>query len=363
VEPQKSNWPGTYLDGQSAARHPVTVAILTSGLRFTLEDGRTMLWPYEEIKQASGAHAGEHVRFEKGGELGESLTIPDGAFLGALEVYAPEARFHAPAGPGKTVAVALASVVGLVAAVAGVYVWGIPSLAGFAADRVPVSWEDKLGEIVVAQMVEESERLDDPVRQAAVERIVETLVPKGSSKYTYRVTLAKNDQVNAFAAPGGHLVIYTGLLSKTRKAEELAGVLAHEIQHVENRHVTRGMLRQAGFQLILTALTGDAGQLGQVLGAAGSLGVLGYQRGDEAEADREGMRLMQAARLDPTGMVGVFEILQEQDTDLPGVFEYLSSHPATDARLSEMKKLAKKAHYEPVALLPDVDWKAIRATP
>lgn len=362
MEPQKSNWPGTYLDGQSAARHPASVAILTSGLRFTLEDGRTMLWPYDQIKQVSGAHAGEHVRFEKGGELGESLTVPDGAFLAALKLYAPEARFDAPAGPGKTVAIALASVVGLVAAAAGVYLWGIPGLAGYAADRVPVAWEEKLGELVVSNMVEDAERLSDPASQAAVERIVQTLVPKGSSRYTYRVTIAKNQQVNAFAAPGGHLVIHTGLMSKTRNAEELAGVLAHEIQHVENRHVTRGMLRQAGFQLILTALTGDAGQLGQVIGAAGSLGVLGYQRGDEAEADREGMQLMQAAKLDPAGMVGVFEILQAEDTELPGVFEYLSSHPATDARLNEMKQMAKKATYEPVALLPDVDWKSIRAT-
>lgn len=354
------HWQGTYLDGRSAARHPAVVSILARGLRLQLEDGRTLFWEYEAVRQVSGGHAGEQARFEKGGELPEILAIATPGFLSALAAQAPEARFHQPRSGGFKLSTGLAAVGALVGGAALIYLWGLPTLAEVAARSVPIAWEEKLGEAVAHKMVDDQAAKVSPETVAAVERIVKTLVPPGSSRYTYRVRVVKNDDVNAFAAPGGYIVVYTGLLEKTRTPEELAGVLAHEIQHVEKRHTTRGLLRQVSFQLLISALTGDTGQLGQVLGAAGTLGTLGYQRGDEAEADREGMALMQRAKLDPSGMVGVFEILAREGGDMPRGFEYLSSHPATEGRLAEMKKLAAKATYEPVPLLGDVDWRSVR---
>lgn len=348
------------MDGRSAARHPAVVSILARGLSFRLQDGRTLFWPYEEIRQVSGGHAGEQARFEKGGELPEMLAVATPGFLSALARQAPDARPQKPQSGTFKLSTGLAAVGALVGGAAVIYLWGLPFVAEVATRSVPIAWEEKLGRAVVHKLVDDKAPPVSPQTVAAVERIVGTLMPPGRSKYTYRVKVTKNDDVNAFAAPGGYIVVNTGLLEKTRNAEELAGVLAHEIQHVEKRHTTRGLLRQLSLQLLISALTGDTGQLGQVLGAAGTLGTLGYQRGDEAEADREGMALMQQARLDPKGMVGVFELLAREGNDMPRGLEYLSSHPATGERMAEMKRLAAKATYAPVPLLGELDWRRVR---
>jgi predicted Zn-dependent protease len=289
-----------------------------------------------------------------------TLVVSAPGFLAALREHAPEARFQAPVagkGLGLRIAGSLASTAALVAAF---YVWGIPVVAEVAAARVPIAWEEKLGQVVVDQLAPPAERCTDPQAQAAAEAIVARLAAARPSPYHYKVAIARNEQINAFAAPGGYVVVFTGLLKKTKRPEELAGVLAHELQHVQRRHTTKALLRQASMQLLLSALTGDMGQVGQALGIAGTVGTLGYQRADEAEADREGMRILQAARLDGQGMIEAFEMLRREadapsHARLPG---FLSTHPDTGDRIAALRRLVREAHGAPRPFAPAIDWEA-----
>ena len=112
--------------------------------------------------------------------------------------------------------------------------------------------------------------------------------------------------INAFAAPGGQVVILRGLLEKTASPEQLAGVLAHELQHVYQRHTTRAILEQTATTFLLSAISGDlSGGLAWGLEGARTLGSLHYSRTHEREADIEGLRMMQAARLDPAAMISL----------------------------------------------------------
>jgi predicted Zn-dependent protease len=227
---------------------------------------------------------------------------------------------------------------------------------------VPVSAEEKLGQLVVSQMggVPEKELLaKDPATYHALDAIVQTMAKAHPSPYTFRVTVAETEDVNAFAAPGGYVVVNRGLLKRTRRPEELAGVLAHEMQHVYQRHATRNLFRQLGIQAILTALTGDAGTLGTAVGMAGQFGGLSYQRRDEAEADAEGMKLVLAAKLDPKGMIAAYEMLDRDAPDVPEGLGFLSTHPGTKERIASLRGLAADARYEPMPLLPDLPWKQI----
>lgn len=356
----RKQWPATYYDGESAVPHELEVTLTPLGLAFWAPDGKSTLWPYAEVQQTAGQHAGEPVRFEHGGPLGRTLVIAEPGFLEALRaVSRKQGRFAGPLGQREALLAGGLALVALVGASVGLYRWGIPAIADVVAERVPIAWEEQLGKHVVESMVPESKRCTDKASVAALERIVTTLTANQQHRYTYRVAIARDSQVNAFAAPGGYVVVNTGLLEKARSPEEVAGVLAHEIQHVQQRHATKAILRQLSLQAILTAVTGDMGALGAVIGAAGELGTLGYARAAEEEADREGMRLMMAARLDPKGMIGMFETLQAATEETPGVLQVLSTHPDTAARIAKLKTQSASARYAPVPLLADLSWKGV----
>src|SRR5207302_1800985 len=102
--------------------------------------------------------------------------------------------------------------------------------------------------------------------------------------------------VNAFAVPGGQVVLLRGLVERTRTPEELAGVLAHELQHVIQRHATRLLLQHASTGLVLVAVSGDiTGAMAYGIESARMLGTLRYSRHLESEADVEGLRMLLAA--------------------------------------------------------------------
>jgi hypothetical protein len=128
------------------------------------------------------------------------------------------------------------------------------------------------------------------------------------------VIVANNPTVNALATPGGSIVVFRGLLERTENAEELAGVLAHEIQHVMHRHSTKAILRQASAGVLMAALVGDVSAVVAFgLQSARTLGDLRYSRQAELEADRDGARMLHAAAVDPAGMVSFFQAMQREE--------------------------------------------------
>jgi Zn-dependent protease with chaperone function len=351
-----------YLDGQTAARQPARVRPMATGLSIALADGRALWWRYAEIRQTQGAYAGEQVRFERGEGIGEALLVPDVGVLAALHRIASDSggRFHDPARRRQRVTLVALAGVAVVALVAGLYLWAIPALAGFLAGRVPVPWEERLGEAVVRELAGTACR--DPARVQAIDRIVARLVATSpGSPYTFRVLVVDRPAVNAFAAPGGHVVVYRGLIEQATRPEELAGVLAHELQHVLRRHVTRALFQQASTGLLLTALTGDVtGVVAYGLEAARMLGTLRYSRQAEEEADAEGLRMLAAAGIDGTGLVTFFESLAKREGSLPGALGYLSTHPSTADRIARLRALAAPARPGADPLLPPETWADLR---
>jgi predicted Zn-dependent protease len=137
-------------------------------------------------------------------------------------------------------------------------------------------------------------------------------------------------------------------------------VLAHEIQHVVQRHATRALFRESSIRVLIAALTGNANGLAQALNAAGKLGGVRYQRGDEEAADRDGMKMLQAARIDPSGLIGFFRRLAQEEQSGPRIPAYLSTHPQTADRIQRLERLATQAHYTPVKLLPGYPWEEMK---
>jgi predicted Zn-dependent protease len=360
----RTDWKGHYLDGRTAARQQVVIRLMRQGLQVSMENGVSFFWRYRDLRQTQGFYAGEQVRLEKGQEIPEVLLISDAAFLTDIRRLAPEltGHFHNPARRGTRAALTLLAALGAAAASAALYLWGIPATASVVASRVPVSWEERLGQVVVEQLAPPGKRCADPARARMLEEITATLTaPLPNTPYTFRVIVVNNPIVNALAAPGGYILVFRGLLERTRSPEELAGVLAHEFQHVLKRHATRALLQNVSSGLLVAALMGDAsGIMAFGLEGARTLGALRYSRQNEEEADAEGMRLLIQAGIDPAGMIAFFEVLQRGDRRGAALFQYLSTHPQTQERVKRLKLLAAQSQVKPVNLLPNYDWRDIR---
>jgi beta-barrel assembly-enhancing protease len=240
-----------------------------------------------------------------------------------------------------------------------VLIWlqAIPRLAAALAGQVPVAWEEHLGQQVSDGVIANTGECKDPRLRDALEEVVRRLSEAKPSPYHFRVRISRSEEVNAFAAPGGYIVVLRGLIEKADSPEEVAGVLGHEMEHVRQRHVTRGLMRSFTMYAVIGMLMGDPGTLGRIVQ---QMGALRFQREDEASADREGMRTVAAAGIDPAGMIGFFEKLSQQEGSSSSLPTYLSTHPDTKARLEELRRLAKNLKVRPRPLDSAGDWAALR---
>ena len=332
-------------------------------LEITIDTGATLHWPYHGIRQSQGAYEGEQVRLERGGEYPEMLVVENPKFLEDLHRVAPQLtrRFHSPMRRVVRWSIAVVTAISVVVLASALYFRALPAVAVIVASRVPPAWEAHLGERTVAHLVPPDRRCTDATVARAIQVIVTTLTASRPSPYTFRVVVVQSRVVNAFAAPGGFLVVNRGLLENTRTPEELAGVLAHEIQHVVHRHATKSIIEHAGLAVLVAAITGDpTGAAAIGVEAARTLAAARYTRAAEEEADREGLRLLLAAHVDPRGMISFFERLGESAGREPGVLAFLSTHPRTEDRVSALRAMADAAPPAGAPLLEADEWEALK---
>lgn len=229
-------------------------------------------------------------------------------------------------------------------------------LAGWVAGLVPLAQEQRLGDAVFqAQRAGGLQLIADGAAQRAVEAIGARLT--AGSRYTYRWHVAREPSLNAFAIPGGIVVVHSGLIAAAGSAHELAGVLAHEVEHVERRHSLKALLQQAGLRLAIGAVLGDFGIAGD---AAGRLSGLQFSRDNEREADALGLQRLYRCGIDPRGMLRLFAKLDaEAGGRAPPA--WLASHPPTPDRLQQLtRQIGERG---PPALRPlDIDWAAVQAS-
>jgi Zn-dependent protease with chaperone function len=163
-----------------------------------------------------------------------------------------------------------------------------------------------------------------------------------SDQYPIRVTVVKDSIVNAFALPGGHLVVYTGIIKKLENPEELIALLSHEASHVNQRHSLKSILSRLTSSFIISLFTKDISGLSRgLIDNVNMLRVLSYSRELETEADNEGMKLMLRNKVNPIGMKFLMEDLQKLHNDIPHDISFLSTHPLTEERIKNTESFLK----------------------
>lgn len=225
------------------------------------------------------------------------------------------------------------------------------SVGGGGFNLVSVDEEKQLGDKFAVEIEKQYKVVNDPEVQAYIERVGKKLltgVKKVEFPYTFKVVEDKS--INAFAIPGGHTYVNTGLIKAADNEDELAAVMAHEINHVVARHSTRQMTKQYGYQLLTGLLLGTQGDIAKMAADLfGKAGLLYYSREMESEADYLGVDTMYNAGYNPKGMVSFFEKLQSQAKSNPGsVAKFFSTHPPTQERIrdiqAEIAKLPPKTY-------------------
>lgn len=358
-------WHGVYLDGLSAKRRPITIQLAGEALHIRTSDGRSLRWLYHRIRQTQGSYEGEPVRLEYGAEPAQSLVVQEIAFLNALQEAAatPIGHVHDPRRRRLRLRLTVVSALALVPVIAGLYLWGIPAVANLLAPLVPLSWEERLGDSVLEHVAPTDLRCNDSIRSAKLEWILDRLssaVP--DSPYHLQLTVVDRSAINAFALPGGRIVVLRGLLEAADTPEQLAGVLAHELQHVYKRHSTRAVMEQVSTGLLIAAVTGDiTGTLASGIEGARVLGMLRYSRIHEEEADREGLRMLKAVGIDSAGMIAFYRMMEDEHTRRANTPSYLSTHPDTGDRIANLVMLAGPSPLHPTALLSGEEWNDVRS--
>ncbi len=203
---------------------------------------------------------------------------------------------------------------------------------------IPAEWEKQIGEYAFDNYLLSKKQINDVVVTGAVETILDRIDRYDNADLTYRVAVVDADMVNAFAFPGGYIIVTSGMIEQADAPEEIAAVLSHEIVHVLHRHGMRKLVRQAGLGILVSIVFGDISALSELIQLSSQLESLSFDRDLERDADQGGVKILQAAGISPQYMVSFFEKLHKVEDAVSGnIPEIFRTHPLTEERIQQLK--------------------------
>lgn len=340
-----------FYDGRTARAHEAEAAVEGDSLRI-LADGREIVWPVRDLE----------VEIEAGEARVSSRREPD------ARLVLPAADWSALAGSRlddrrrarrrKEIWLVGGLTATAVAVVLFVTV-GVPALSGPLARATPVSMERRMGANFEAQIGAVFPACEEPAAQAVLDRLGRRVAAGADSAFDIRVRAVDAPMVNAFALPGGAILVTGDLIRDAESPDELAAVIAHEVAHVEKRHVMQAVWRDLGVGMLLDLVVGGgtgAGQQAVLIG--GQLTSLRHDRAAELEADARGQALLHQAGLSSRGMAPFFARLARSSGSgrFEEAAEFINTHPASSRRV----RAAEAAGRAGAPALTEAEWLTVR---
>jgi beta-barrel assembly-enhancing protease len=208
-------------------------------------------------------------------------------------------------------------------------IWRYDDVLTWAANRVSIETENKMGEAVLASYNKQHAVIISGAAVDFVNKLGGELT--AGSHYHYQWLVVHDDAINAFAMPGGIVIVNTGLLKAADQPDEVAAVLAHEVQHVEQKHALKNMLNSAGVATVVMLVLGDANTA--MILVAHQISTQFFSRKVEAEADAKGLALLLKKNINGEGMATFFKKLAKLNPTQSDIPEWVSSHPDTKNRI------------------------------
>ncbi len=296
-------------DGKTSKRRDCEIEFHADKLKIRYIDEQqsplTTLWEISQISRLEVRTSSTNLKY--GEYPQEVLELSSQKDLDYIIGKYPDASFHKSTYNTFTTfgwKGLMALVFTLVALSMIFFFYGAPMLAEVFARTIPEEYETYIGRNVQQAYLQYLEV--DSSRSQLVQDFYELL--DYESNYNVQIVVVESDIANAFALPGGFIVVYSGILEIIEKEDELAALLAHEVSHINGRHSLRMLSRNLSTYLLISILTGDVGGFSSVIIENSHLiNNLSFSRTLEKEADISGMRLMIEANIDPQGMVDLFK--------------------------------------------------------
>jgi Zn-dependent protease with chaperone function len=358
---------GIFFDGLTAAHHDVVVELAPMTLRVHGSNGGVLAeWPYDQLETRSSPD--DVLRLGKAGNaMLARLEIKDPQLAAAIDERSMpvdrtrrvERRLRT-----KVIVWSFAATASLLL----VAVVGVPRIATELTPFIPYALERKLGAAVEAQArasldshhagaaFECGIAAKEQAGRAAFDKLMRQIEMAAALPLPLKVMVVRRRESNAITLPGGHILAFQGLVDEARTADELAGVIAHEVGHVAHRDGTRTVLQGAGLSLLFGMLLGDFVGGGAVIFAAKTILQTSYSREVEASADGYGVTLMTKVGGDPRALGTI--LTRIAGTTHPGP-KILADHPETRDRVAAIEAMAGSGPRRP--LLDQAEWAALKA--
>jgi len=339
---------GAFHDSLPNGRSSGTLEVSPVSVKFVCDHGEKEM-PVTGLQTELGGSA-NRMLFLKHSECEDWTFFTTDQKLMKHPVFAKDERM---AGARKSVSrtrwMSRASAMVLIGGIVAIFLslwWAKDPMASAVARKIPVEMEKKIGDTAFASHAPATKLIQDEEIMADFVILSKPLIEAiDSQRYTFEFYILEDSSLNAFALPGGKMAIHTGLILKAERPEEVLGVMAHELAHVELQHSMRNMVEMVGMYAVISALFGDVSGIAAILvNNAPFLLQMKFSRDHEREADEKGFEYLTHANIDPRGLMEFFEkIRQEHDAsgmpDMDGALSVLTTHPATDERIRNLNRL------------------------
>jgi len=355
-------YPARYADGRTAALYEVTVRLTANGLDIQERTTGAILasWPIRDIRKINDDPPGLlRLCLDSAEYNAARLTLLDPQVLFLLEKAG--ATLTVRHSSAKRLSVAAGTIL-LVLVLLSAGIWGWPKLADGIAGLLPENFEHQLGInskktiiAVLARLYSTKPTLcTAPDGVAALNKMVSRISAGFPVPIRFSADIVQVKMVNAFALPGGEIVVTSELIKFAESPEEVAAVLSHEMAHAIRHHPTRGMVRAAGYNILISLFFGS--NFGSSLGEA--ILTSAYTRDMETEADRLGLTALRDANIKKNGLTTFFKRLRDKEGDHAKILSLLSTHPSFEDRIVAADAIADRPNAGPA--LDPKEWEALR---
>jgi predicted Zn-dependent protease len=359
-----------FFDGETAHDRAVTVERIGNELHFSGDNTPLTRWSIAGLHPIDPPSPGQPFRLTHDSQKGSRLILRDETFINDLIT---SNRVLKGGYSFRHLGQVLGWTFGGLAVAVALGWFAMSFLPQQLAHLLPDSWRNRVGGQIVSSLVENAKKCETPAATGAWSAMIARLAEGKPNLPPISVSVYDIPIMNAFAAPGGKIVFTKELLQQAETPDEVVGVLAHEIGHVAHLHPEAQMVRLAGLQILISAISnGGSGEWAGNIAALAA--IFRYSREAEREADEYARATMQTASVDPMGLKHFFERVFKQKkgtsnsaqtpsatkpTTLERIGNIFSTHPGTEERIKDIQPLP--AGQVPVKVLSDEQWNALKA--
>jgi len=218
----------------------------------------------------------------------------------------------------------------------------------FRIEAIISKIEKELGELLFISLLESEKKIEDKYILESLDSISNKICHANKIDKV-EIHIFDNKEINAFALPNRHLIIYSGLILNCDNQEELIGVICHEIAHIEMKHTTKKLIKEIGIAFLISLTTGNFG--GQIISdAAKLLSSRAFDRSLEKEADIKAVNYMITAKVNPESFANFFYKISEKEHQLSKYLKWINTHPDSKTRAKYILDYIKEKNsdYEPI---------------